>query len=356
MGLKTRRVQLTVNNPEQKQIDSDSIKKILSEYATEYYCFCKETGEEGTDHYHIYIKFPNPVSIDKLREKFANCHYEIAHGTSHENRDYIRKEGNYENSDKKETNHPESFYESGDCPEDEIKGKRNDITEMIQMVKDGASNLQIIERIPSFALRIPQIEQFRQTYYNELANDYREMTVLYLYGVTRSGKTSYCYQHYDKSEICSILDYDGNGIFDEYSTANTRVLLLDEFRSSIKFGLLLALCDGHPLVVSARFTNRKCLHNVVIIASNIPLIQQYVQIQREQPESWKALLKRITKVIHFYDIGKYREMTVEEYLEREAHPQDITDFEPVLPQETPFKEEKECQLSLPLAPEGDEDT
>lgn len=339
MSSKTRRIQITCNNPLDKGLTADKIKEIMQRWKTEYYCFCYETGEQGTEHFHLYIKFSSPHSINAISTIFANSHVEIIrNSSSQENRDYIRKEGAYLDSEKKATNHIETFYESGECPKDgkENQGARNDIAMMISLVQDGASNMEIVEAVPSMALRIPAIEQYRQAYWEEKGKEYRHMTVWYIYGKTRTGKTSYVYQNHDASEIYSVVDYKGNGIFDKYDTARTRVLLLDEYRSALPFSLILALCDGQPLTLNCRYANRVCLHDTVYIISNISLLEQYPNIQREEPESWAAFLARINHVRHYYDFGQYKDYSVEEYLHMEEHPSLLHEFGDCGAEHTPF--------------------
>ena len=78
----------------------------------------------------IKINFPVP-----LREKSRNCdgivrhfyeaHIENCRGTHRENRDCIRKKGKYRDSEKAETNRPETFEESGGLPlESDWRAKR----------------------------------------------------------------------------------------------------------------------------------------------------------------------------------------------------------------------------------------
>lgn len=336
MQSRTRRMQITCNNPLEKGIAADTIKEIMLRWKTDYYCFCYETGEQGTYHVHIYVKYVNPQSTQIVSKAFGNAHIEvIRNSTSKQNRDYIRKEGAYADTEKATTNHIETFYESGPCPEEghEIQGRRNDIENMISLVEDGASNMDIVQAIPAMALRIPAIEQYRQAYWEEQGKNYRKLTVWYIYGKTRTGKTSYVYSTHDSSEIYSVVDYKGTGIWDKYDTARTRVLLLDEYRSHLPFSLLLALCDGQPLTLNCRYANRVCLHDTVYIVSNIPLEQQYPNIQREEPDSWDALLARINNIRHYYEIGKYRDYSVDEYFHRKSS------FESWPLQNTPFNKE-----------------
>lgn len=330
-------MQVTCNNYTEKGLSSDRIKEIMQRWKTEYFCFCFETGEQGTDHFHLYIKFVHPQSTKTISAAFGNAHIEVIRtSTSKQNRDYIRKEGAYLDSEKKETNHIETFYESGECPDEnhEIQGRRSDIELMLSMVEDGASNLEIVKAIPSMAMQIPSVDKYRQVYWEGQGKEFRHMTVWYIYGKTRTGKTSYVYQTHDASEIYSVIDYKGTGIWDQYDTARTRVLLLDEYRSALPFSLILALCDGQPLTLNCRYANRVCLHDTVYIVSNIPLLEQYPNIQREEPDSWEAFLARINRIRHYYDVGKYRDYTVDEYLHRE--PAACT-FKSCSPEDTPFK-------------------
>lgn len=334
-------MQITCNHPSDKGFTADRIREILLMYKTDYYCFCYETGEQGTEHFHLYIKFKNPQSTSILSKRFGNAHVEvIRNSTSQENRDYIRKEGAYLDSEKKATNHIETFYESGECPTDgrESQGSRSDIETMISLVQDGASNMEIVQAVPSMALRIPSVEQYRQAYWEEQGKEYRQMQVWYIYGKTRTGKTSYVYEAHDASEIYSVVDYKGTGIWDKYDTARTRVLLLDEYRSALPFSLILALCDGQPLTLNCRYANRVCLHDTVYIVSNIPLLEQYPNIQREEPDSWDAFLARIHNVRHYYDLGKYEDYTVREYLDRQRYGTLSHEFEPCASHDAPFTE------------------
>lgn len=354
---RSRRMQITCNNPLDKGFTSTKINETLQRWITEYYCFAYETGEQGTEHFHLYVKFKNPQSSETISKSFANAHIEIIrNSTSKENRDYIRKEGNYEDSEKKATNHIETFFESCECPEDgkDNQGVRNDITTMIALVQDGASNVDIISEVPTMALRIPAIEQYRQAYWEEKGKEYRHLKVWYVYGKTRSGKTTYVYNHHDASEVFSLIEYKGNGIWDQYDTARTRVVLLDEFRSSLPFSLILALCDGQPLTLNCRYSNRVCLHDTVYIISNISLLEQYPNIQKDEPESWKAFLARIHNVRYYYEFQKYTDYTVEEYLQMEEHPRHMYEFDSCHVAETPFPQKENTQLSFPLISGKDE--
>ncbi len=81
------------------------------------------------------------------------------------------------------------------------------------------------------------------------------------------------------------------------------VLFLDEFRSSFKISEILDYLDGQPIRIRGRNYNRVACYDTVYIVSNIPLTEQYKNIQDNEPKTWAAFLRRITAVYNF-DISK----------------------------------------------------
>lgn len=116
MTKKSRKYLLTINNPIDKGYNHNKINEIMSLFKYEYYCLCDEVGEQGTPHTHIYFYCTNAVYFDTVKKRFPEAHIDSAKGSSQENRDYIRKEGKYLTSDKKETNNIETFEEYGTIP------------------------------------------------------------------------------------------------------------------------------------------------------------------------------------------------------------------------------------------------
>ena len=102
---KSRKYQLTFNNPLEYGYTHESINNIMKNFNYSYYCLCDEIGlEESTQHTHLYFVCENAVRFSKVKKLFASAHIEPAKGSSQDNRNYIRKEGKYQNEKKKETN------------------------------------------------------------------------------------------------------------------------------------------------------------------------------------------------------------------------------------------------------------
>lgn len=293
----SRKYQLTINNPADYGFFHDKIKDIFEKKIKYlYFCMCDEVGESGTYHTHIYFVTQNAMNFSTVKKLFPEAHIEKAKGSNIENRDYIRKEGKYSNSEKKETNIPETFEEFGEIPLDREAKDKKASEKVIELVEQGKSNLEIINEVPSWASKIPHIERIRQTYYeNVYGNEYRNVEVHYIYGKSRTGKTRYVMDKYGYDKVYKTTNYKNP--FDNYN--NQPVLLLDEFRGQLDFSDLLQYLDGYPCRLPARYSDRLACYTEVYIVSNVSLDELYKTIQTEQKDSWNALIKRISTITKF---------------------------------------------------------
>ena len=319
-------------------MDHDGIIHALENLKPDYYCMADEIGNETHQlHTHLMIYRSSPIRSSTIQKLFPGVHMDAMKGTIQEGRNYVRKEGKYAGTEKAETSVEGTFYEYGEPPKELGQGKRSDLENMMEMVKHNYSDLEIIEANPNLADRLTTIRNYRQLLIEEKAHDYRPMNVVYCWGKTGTGKTRGAYADCeDISQSYTVNDYShSSGMFDAYDSAKCKVLILDEFRSSIPFNLLLSLTDGQYQVIMARYSNRIATHTKVWIISNIKLLEQYPNIQKEEPESWKAFLRRINTVRYYYDSYKYKDFTVEEYLQKEKEGY-FDDWLSVNPSETPF--------------------
>jgi len=145
----------TLNNYTEEQFQA--LKKELP--AVSRYCIVgKEKGEEKeTEHLQGYVSLSKQWSFSTLQLWFqhnirdAKPHIEAAKGSPAQNRLYCSKEGN--------------FWEEGEVPK---QGKRNDILAFKEAIKNGATDLQLLEEHTScFFSCANKIAQVRQIYSNE---------------------------------------------------------------------------------------------------------------------------------------------------------------------------------------------
>lgn len=288
-----RKYQLTVNNPLDHGFTHQRIRATLDGFSgCLYWCMCDEVGQEGTPHTHLYLLFRNAVMFSTLQKRFYGAHIEPAKGSNQQNRDYIRKEGKWAADGKHETNLPDTFEESGPLPDE--PERRLQVNEAIfAMLEDGASDYDILQAYPAAMNRLRNIDAARQTLLEEkYRKEYRQMEVRYLWGPTRTGKTRYVMDTYSYENVYRVTSYKNP--FDSY--AGQPVLLLDEFRSSLPFSDLLKYLEGYPVMLPCRYADKVACFTQVYIVSNIPLSEQYPNIQAGEPESWLAFKARLTEV------------------------------------------------------------
>lgn len=165
----------------------------------------------------------------------------------------------------------------------------------MQMVRDGKSNAEILEEIPTAFSKLHFIEQARQTLIQDKYKDtWRSLNVTYLWGDTGAGKTRSVMETYGYSKVYQVTNYDHP--FDSYIGQD--VIIFEEFRSSLRIDDMLKYLDGYPLMLPCRYADKVACYTKVFIISNISLEQQYPNVQVDNPETWAAFRRRIHEVIH----------------------------------------------------------
>lgn len=309
----SRKWQITINNPTEKGYTHEKIKEQLGLFSKMvYWCICDEIGENNTYHTHIYFALEKATRFSTVKNRFDGGHYEMAKGTSHQNREYIRKEGKWEKDKKKETNLAETFEEFGECPV-ERQGQRNDLHDLYDMIKDGMTNYEIMEIEPNYMMNLDKIERARQIIKEEkYKNTFRIMNVKYISGKTGVGKTRGVMEKYNYVDVFRVTDYKNP--FDNYK--GQHAIIFEEFRSSLRIQDMLNYLDGYPLELPCRYNNKIACYTDVYIITNIPLEKQYEEIQKNYIETWQAFLRRINQVVNMQE-KKSDIYTVEEYMSRE---------------------------------------
>lgn len=327
---RSRKWILTINNPAEKEFTHEKIKLILNGLPNMiYWCMCDEIGEKETYHIHIYFTLENAIRFSTLSKIFAGAHFDMAKGTSQQNRDYIRKEGKWEKDKKKETNLPRTFEEFGEMPVEQ-QGKRNDIDNLYDMIKDGMSNYEIMEANPTYMLQIDKIERTRQIIREEkYKNEFRKLEVKYIYGETDVGKSRGVMEMYGYPNVYRVTDYDHP--FDSYKGQD--VIMFEEYRSGLRIHDMLNYLDGYPLELPCRYANKVACYTKVYITTNISLDRQYEDLQKVYPETWKAFLRRIDRVIYMTDKLSYM-YTVDSFNKREEEFVSVKSYNQ---EELPFK-------------------
>ena len=300
----SRKWQLTINNPTEKGFTHERIRAELDSLkSVVYWCMADEIGENGTYHTHIYIQGKGAMRFSTIKKRFDSAHIEMAKGTALQNREYVSKSGKWEKDKKHETCVDGTFEEWGEMPV-ERQGARNDLADLHAMVKEGLSDYDILEQIPEAMLQLDKIQLTRQVIVQEkYKNLWRDLTCVYIYGDTGTGKTRSVMEKYGYENVFRVTDYFHP--FDNYRGQD--VIIFEEFRSGFRIADMLNYLDGYPLELPCRYANKYACYTKVYIISNIPLSEQY----RNQPqESFNAFLRRINYVLH-YTLQGIRKSTIE---------------------------------------------
>ncbi|MBQ7067249.1 MAG: replication protein [Lachnospiraceae bacterium] len=315
-NIRSRKWLLTFNNPLEHNYSHETLKDILPLFKScSYWCMCDEIGgKTQTYHTHLFIYSANQIRFQTLKNRFPGAHIDMCRGTPQDNRDYIRKEGKYKDTDKAETNLKETFEEMGQVPI-EHQGKRNDLNRLYDWIKEGMTNFEILEENPEYMTQLDKIERCRQIIkQEEFKNTFRTLQVEYYYGKTGTGKTRGIMERYGYENVYRVTDYQHP--WDSYRSQD--VIIFEEFYSSnFRISEMLNYLDGYPLDLPCRYNNKQACYTKVFIISNIPLEEQYRDIKREHVETWKAFLRRIHAVKVYDDAEHIREFyCIDDYLKR----------------------------------------
>ena len=178
----------------------------------------------------------------------------------------------------------------GDVPEIRNDNQEKTIKEVIHglVFEDGATFSQIVEDYPESAHFLNAVREWVQIRDRKLAQGFRQMTCTYLWGAPGVGKTRWAYDQFGQ-DVYRVVDYTHP--WDTYEGQS--VIVLDEFYGDLKWGQFLAVLDGHPLLLPARYSDRPALHTRVVVISNKPLWEQYTKVPAHV---WGAMTRRFHHV------------------------------------------------------------
>lgn len=313
----SRKYNVTINNPTDKGLDHDTIKRILEQFKScVYWCMADEIGlDTQTPHTHIYIQLKSSTRFSRIKKLLPEAHIESAQGTAQENRAYVQKSGKWANDPKADTSVPGTFEESGPLPDEPGQGTRTDFEEIEAMLNDGQTPAEIMS--VNFAYRRYE-RMIRSAYFDKRKRETptkREVKIHYLVGESGSGKsytyTTLCEEH-GEDNVYFLTDYDGGG-FDSY--CGEPILFMDEYKGQFRFAQFLILTDCYKSQIHARYANVVAVWNEVYITSVFPPEELYKKMVEESArgqDKQQQLLRRISDITYcFVDAsGEYQRYTV----------------------------------------------
>lgn len=188
----------------------------------------------------------------------------------------------------------------GDLP---IKGKRTDMEDIYKMVESGCSDKQIRETYPSQYTRYrSKIHAIRQELLEEQFNTvFRKLDIVYICDFPGAGKTRYIMEKYGYENVYRVSNYKNP--FDTYK--GEKVIVFEEFRSSLPIEQMLNFLDGYPTRLPARYSDKVACFDKVYIVSNWEYNEQYKNIRESYPSTMVAFDRRINFVGNLVDVKLY---------------------------------------------------
>jgi len=285
MANQFRNYLLTINNP--TQTDDEFFDYLKGLKHIKYFAFQREQGKEkATPHFQLYIEFNVGKTFNTMKTNFPTAHIEQRKGSKQQARDYCLKD------DGTRVGNP---HEWGTFAEER---ERTDLTDIIELIHQGATDLEIQMLFPSQYFRYyKNIQYLRQLFLEEKYKTvFRNLEVVYIHGSAGIGKTRFVMEKHGYENVFRITSYE-RGMFDAYK--GQAVICFEEFRSSLKIEEMLNYLDGYPLQLPCRYNDKTACFTTIYIVTNIVFNEQYKKIQIEQPATWGAFSRRVHKIIDF---------------------------------------------------------
>lgn len=245
------------------------------------------------EHWQCYVEFFNPKRM-KAAVASLNCpgaHFESRRGTREQARDYCMKEKN--------------FAELGEWDRGG-QGKRNDIADLRESIKKGASELELYESHDSMFRVGRSAEKYRLLLQKKQAKEvgYVKREILIFWGPTGTGKTRKALELAGTDYHMVNRSNTGSGSwYDSYDGENT--LIFDEFYGDwMKLAELLRLTDGYMVELPTKGGHKILRAQRIIFTSNH---DPSTWFPNAGAEKWSAFLRRISSIERFGPVTQKRE-------------------------------------------------
>lgn len=258
------------------------------------YCvFQLEKGLNGTEHWQGYLELNRALPFSTVKNFFSPMapHLEKRLGTAQQARNYAMKEDT----------RVKGPWEVGNfIPEVQGQGKRNDVHDMMQSIKDGKTNEQLVDQHPVAYLRYYKAVQHVRTI--RIPPKIRDVEVILHYGPPGVGKT---YDIINDEEDLFIKPIGKNLWFDGYT--DQQVVLLDDFSGQCTLTDLLRLLDKYRLQVEIKGGHAWIHATKLFLTTNIHPREWYDFTKRE--EQYKVLARRFHKIYFYNSYGNRKRIT-----------------------------------------------
>lgn len=239
------------------------------------------SNDTGLHHFQGYIELDRAARLSYVKKLkgLEKGHFEIRKGTRDQAREYCMKEDS-------RVDGPWEYgvWEAGG------QGKRNDMTGMWDIIKGGATEVEIMEQFPELYMRYHGAVSKMCVSMNKGERTWKSIVTIII-GPPGVGKSKHCLDHYPGAYWLS--NSRNNVWWQGYEKQET--VIIDEFNYGwVPFDYLKRLLDGYPLQVEVKGGSRQFVAKEIIITCNKDPRVWYSDNNRFDD---KALMRRMDKFI-----------------------------------------------------------
>lgn len=267
--------------------DQGHTKEVI-EAALEPYSYIgqlEKAPETGKLHWQVYVEHSNQVRFETLAKKLPGGHFEARRGARAAAIRYVSKEDTFAGE--------RILKGTFDIDTPAMSGLETAVRSAVLV--EGKTPAEVFLTVPGAADKSQMVREIYAAQQAEAhSKTLRDVSAVYRWGATGVGKTfGIRVKDGQIDETVYAID-DWANPWDAYAGQST--LLLDEYAGQIPLQLLLKVLDCYPLELRRRYANTYAGWSKVFIVANVPLLEQYREQQANNPEAFRALVRRFTGI------------------------------------------------------------
>lgn len=252
------------------------IDGLVAARKAQYVIYGKEVGESGTPHLQGYLEFKEGTELGAVKNKLkcSHVHVEPRYSTQENAIEYCKKDGDW--------------IEFGIAKE---QGKRTDLTQLANGVKEGKTLREIAEENPENWIKYHKGITSLRGMMTEPRDHSTPKNIIVRVGPTGTGKSRIAIEEFPDAYLWGS---ENGKWWDKYDAHDT--VIMDEFRGQLPYAYLLRLLDRYKMQVEVKGGMMEFVPDTIIITSPIHPSQWYNPQNMKAADKIGQLKRRISEI------------------------------------------------------------